>query len=140
MDLKNLPVDKLYILYDGHCLLCNRWVQFLLQHDPQDHFRFISQQSSLGELVLQHIGYSTLSIDSIVVYQPNLAYYVKSEAVFRICQKGDYVLKLVLGFQVFPKPLLDYIYQIVAKKRYEWFGKLQACPLPHPSCSHKFLG
>ena len=36
------------IVFDGVCLLCSRWVRFLLKHDVQARYRFASMQSASG--------------------------------------------------------------------------------------------
>ena len=47
------------LLYDGMCGLCNRFVQFVLRHDPGGVFRFASLQSPMAErIVQQHVGNS----------------------------------------------------------------------------------
>ncbi|MBU3682051.1 MAG: DUF393 domain-containing protein [Flavobacterium sp.] len=137
--MEQLPPDKIIVLYDGECGLCNRAVRFLLREDPADRFRFVSQQAELGKSILRHIGYSTQTSDTIVVYQPNVAYYIQSEAVFYICKHASSKLKLVLVFQVLPRIILNFMYSCVAKNRYSWFGKTDLCVFPDPANADKFL-
>ncbi len=137
--MEQLPPDKIIVLYDGECGLCNLAIQILLREDPEDHFRFVSQQAALGKSILAHIGCSSQSLDSIVVYRPNVAYYIQSEAVFYVCKHGSNKLKLALVFQVFPGFILNFMYSYVAKKRYSWFGKHDQCELPDQADAAKFL-
>ena len=37
---------KSIIVFDGICSLCNKFVLFVIKRDYNDHFRFISLQSS----------------------------------------------------------------------------------------------
>jgi predicted DCC family thiol-disulfide oxidoreductase YuxK len=134
-----VPPDKIIVLYDGECGLCNRAVRFLLKEDPADRFRFVSQQAELGKSILAHIGYSTQTLDSIVVYQPNVAYYIQSEAVFYICKHASNKLKLALVFQVLPGFILNFMYSYVAKNRYNWFGKRDHCEFHDQAHAAKFL-
>lgn len=134
-----LPTNKIIVLYDGDCGLCNRAIQILLREDPADHFRFVSQQAALGKSILAHIGYNLKTLDSLVVYHPNVAYYTQSQAVFYLCKFGSNRLKLGLVFQLIPIVILDLVYNWIAKNRYRWFGKVQSCCWTNLEYAHKFL-
>ena len=137
--MDQLPQNKIIVLYDGDCGLCNRAIQILLREDPADHFRFVSQQAALGKSILAHIGYNPNTNDSLVVYHPNVAYYTQSQAVFYLCKYGSHKLKLLMVFQLIPKVMLDVAYNWIAKKRYYWFGKLQYCSMANSEYGQKFL-
>lgn len=137
--MDQLPTNKIIVLYDGDCGLCNRAIQILLQEDPKDQFRFVSQQAVLGKSILAHIGFNPNTNDSLVVYHPNVAYYTQSQAVFYLCKHGSFKLKLGLVFQLIPKVILDVVYNWIAKNRYNWFGKSESCSMLTDSISHKFL-
>jgi predicted DCC family thiol-disulfide oxidoreductase YuxK len=137
--MDQLPTNKIIVLFDGDCGLCNQAIQILLQEDPSDQFRFVSQQAALGKSILAHIGYNPNTLDSLVVYHPNVAYYTQSQAVFYLCKHGSYKLKLLLVFQLFPKVMLDAVYNWIAKNRHRWFGKNKHCLFPNERHSVKFL-
>jgi predicted DCC family thiol-disulfide oxidoreductase YuxK len=40
---------------------------------------------------------------------------------------------------VVPRPLRDWIYNLVARRRYRWFGKREACMVPTPALRARFL-
>jgi predicted DCC family thiol-disulfide oxidoreductase YuxK len=82
--MQNLPPNKKIILFDGVCNLCNSAVQFIIKHDKKDVFRFVALQSELGKEILAYIGIDTKNIDSIVLYEPGVAYYYKSDAALQI--------------------------------------------------------
>ena len=84
--MQNLPPNKKIILFDGVCNLCNTAVQFIIEHDKKDVFRFVALQSDLGQEIIKHIGIDTKVIDSIVLYQPGIAYYYKSAAALEIAK------------------------------------------------------
>ena len=85
----NLPINKKIILFDGHCNLCSSSVQFIIKHDSKDNFRFVALQSNLGQEILSHIGIQNKNIDSIIFYNPNVAYYYKSAAAIEIAKYLD---------------------------------------------------
>ena len=82
----NIPKDKKIILFDGVCNLCDSAVQLIIKHDTKDIFRFVALQSDLGQKIIKHLGIDTQKTDSIILYQPGLAYYYKSEAILEIAK------------------------------------------------------
>ena len=134
-----LPSNKKIILFDGVCNLCNTSVQYIIKRDKNDHFRFVSLQSALGQEILQYIGIANRNIDSIVLYEPGKAYYYKSGAIIEIAKTMPYLSWFSL-FRVVPTALRDWIYEYIAKNRYKWYGKQEACMLPTPELKERFLG
>lgn len=139
MTFKDLPVTKKIILFDGICNLCNSSVQFVIKRDKQDLYRFVPLQSDLGKDILYQLNVNDTSIDSIVLYEPQETFYLKSEAALRILIGFGGIYKLALAFLVFPKGFTDIIYDFIAKNRYRWFGKRASCMVPTPKLANKFL-
>jgi len=137
MEISELPKNKKIILFDGVCNLCDSAVQFVIKHDKKDVFRFVPLQSELGQKIVNHVGAS--NIDSTVLYEPGKAYYYKSDVAFNIIKEINGIYKILLVFSIFPKSILDYIYDYVAKNRYKWFGSKENCMIPGPEIQSKFL-
>ncbi|AMA48835.1 MULTISPECIES: thiol-disulfide oxidoreductase DCC family protein [Flavobacterium] len=136
--MQKLPKDKQIILFDGVCNLCNYWVQYIIKHDKNDIFRFVTLESELGQEVLQYLGIKNRNIESIVLYIPNQAYYYKSEAVLKIAQSLS-ILNWFFIFKIIPINLRDFLYDFVAKNRYKWYGKKVTCMIPSPELKTKFI-
>jgi predicted DCC family thiol-disulfide oxidoreductase YuxK len=79
-----------------------------------------------------------ISYDS-VIYQRGNSFYIKSKAILEILKDLGGGWKLLLVFGIFPKTLLDRIYDYIASHRYRWFGKEEQCPLPTPELKSRFL-
>jgi predicted DCC family thiol-disulfide oxidoreductase YuxK len=139
MEISTLPKDKKVILFDGICNLCNTSVQFIIRHDEKDVFRFVSLQTPFGQEILIHIGVDIKKIDSIVLYEPGIAYYIKSEAAFKIAYELKGLYKFLGFFSVLPKSITNLFYDYIAKNRYKWFGKKESCIIPIPDLANKFL-
>ena len=139
MEISDLPKDKKIILFDGVCNLCDSSVQFVIKHDKKDIFRFVSLQSELGQKIISHIGISGLNIDSTILYEPEKGYYYKAEVAFRILKELNGIYQCLLVFSIFPKSILNNIYDYVAKNRYKWFGKKESCMIPTLELQSKFL-
>ncbi|MFD2585526.1 thiol-disulfide oxidoreductase DCC family protein [Croceitalea marina] len=131
--------NKKIILFDGVCNLCNGVVQFVIKRDKQDTFRFAALQSEIGEQLTKERGIDTSQIDSIILIEPGVAYYTKSDAALEIGKglKGYRTLSSLL--YVFPKGIRDIVYDFVARNRYKWYGKKDACMIPTPELQAKFV-
>lgn len=139
MEISDLPKDKKIILFDGICNLCNSSVQYVIKQDTKDVFRFVALESELGQKILKHIGIFDKSIDSIVVYQPGIAYYYKSAALIEITKSLQGIFHYGLLFKILPISLRDIVYDYIAKNRYRWYGKKESCMIPTPELKTKFL-
>ncbi len=135
----NIPQDKKIILFDGVCNLCNSAVQFVIQNDKKDVFRFVALQSDLGQEILNHIGINPKNIDSIILYEPSVAYYYKSSAAIEIAKSLGGFWHLGTVFRIIPTGIRNSLYDYIAKNRYKWYGKKESCMIPTPELKAKFL-
>ena len=127
MELHELPKGKKIILFDGVCNFCDGAVQYIIKYDTLDIFRFVSLQSELGQRILKHIGIQSDQIDSIVLYEPGVAYYFKSSAALEIAKNLKGIFTLATLFRFLPSGIRDLLYDYVAKNRYKWYGKKESC-------------
>lgn len=135
----NLPKNKKIILFDGVCNLCDNAVQYIIKNDKNDIFRFVPLQSDLGKEILSYLKVDTSKMDSIILYEPGLAYYYKSDAALEIVKDLNAFLKWLIVFKIIPSGLRNPIYDYVARNRYKWYGKKTACMIPTPESKSKFL-
>lgn len=134
-----LPENKKIILFDGKCNLCTSSVQTIIKHDKNDSFRFVALQSDLGLAIQKHIGIATRNIDSIVFYNPGVSYTYKAQAILDIANELGGIFNVATLFSVIPKPLLNFVYDYIAKNRYKWYGHQNKCWIPTPELKAKFL-
>lgn len=137
--MQNLPKNKKIILFDGVCNLCNGAVQFIIKHDKKDTFRFTALQSDLGKDICSYIGVDQTKIDSIILYNPGVAYYYKSSAAIEIAEELGGIYSLISIFKILPEKIRNYIYDYIAKNRYKWYGKKESCMIPTTELKDKFL-
>lgn len=135
----NLPQDKKIILFDGVCNLCDSSIQFIIKHDKKDIFRFVALQSEIGLEIINHIGIDTSKIDSILLYEPGKAYYYKAQAALKIAKELGGIYTAISWFSILPNFLTNTIYDYIARNRYKWYGKKEACMIPTPELKAKFL-
>ena len=139
LEMKKLAVDKKIILFDGVCNLCSSAVQFIIENDKKDIFRFVSLQSDLGQEITTYLGISSADLDSIILYQPGYAYYYKSQAVFEIAKELGGIYSISTIFSILPSSITDSVYDYIAKNRYKWYGKKEFCMIPTNDIKAKFL-
>jgi len=134
-----MEVSKKIILFDGVCNICNGFVQFIIKRDKQDIFRYASLQSEIGKQLVSERGIDTKNIDSVILIEPNVAYYVKSDAALQIGQNVKGYRTLSKVFNLIPSSLRNIVYDLIARYRYTWFGKKDQCMVPTPELKAKFL-
>ena len=139
LEMKKLAVDKKIILFDGVCNLCSSAVQFIIENDKKDIFRFVSLQSDLGQEITTYLGISSADLDSIILYLPGYAYYYKSQAVFEIAKELGGIYSISTIFSILPSSITDSVYDYIAKNRYKWYGKKEFCMIPTNDIKAKFL-
>ncbi|PZO24127.1 MAG: thiol-disulfide oxidoreductase [Flavobacteriaceae bacterium] len=137
--MMNLPQDKKIILFDGVCNLCDSSIQFIIKHDKKDIFRFVALQSEIGLEIIKHIGIDTSKIDSILLYEPGKAYYYKAQAALKIAKELGGIYTAISWFSILPNFLTNTVYDYIARNRYKWYGKKEACMIPTPELKAKFL-
>jgi predicted DCC family thiol-disulfide oxidoreductase YuxK len=137
--MQNLPPNKKIILFDGVCNLCNSAVQFIIKHDKKDVFRFVALQSDKGQEIMAYIGIDPKNIDSIVLYEPGVAYYYKSDAVLQIAKGLHGIYSIGVIFKILPNRIRNQLYDYIAKNRYKWYGKKESCMIPATDLKIKFL-
>lgn len=135
----DLPKNKKIILFDGVCNLCDSMVNYIIKKDKKDNFRFVALQSDLGQKILGHIGVNPSDIDSIILYEPGIAYYYKSSAAIEIAKNLGGVFNFGVIFKIIPAALRNPIYDYIARNRYKWHGKKDLCMIPTPELKTKFL-
>jgi predicted DCC family thiol-disulfide oxidoreductase YuxK len=133
------PSDRV-VVFDGVCVMCNSGVDFLLRWDTANQFKYAALQSDAGRALV--VKYGAPADLSTMVYVENGNAYVRSEAVLRIAGR----LGILLGIPaqatllVIPRPLRDWFYtNVVAKNRYDVFGKRDQCRLVEPGQENRFL-
>ena len=111
----------------------------MIKHDKKDVFRFVSLQSELGQNILKHIGINPSNIDSVVLYEPGIAYYFKSAAAIEIAKNLGGVFHFGTIFRIIPTGIRNQLYNYIAKNRYKWFGKKDNCLVTSIEIKSKFL-
>ena len=129
------------IFFDGVCELCNSSVDFILKRDKKDLFLFASLQSEEAKEVLLKNNYPVEKIEGLsnIIYLRKGRLEIKSKAVLLILWDLAGPYKIFSITLMIPTFLRDWIYDVIAKNRYRWFGKKESCRMPTPQEKEKFL-
>ncbi|HPH47755.1 MAG TPA: thiol-disulfide oxidoreductase DCC family protein [Chryseolinea sp.] len=129
--------QKIIILFDGVCNLCNGAVQFIINRDPEEKFIFASLQSTFGKAQLIKAGLDPQSLQSIVVIDHCIALQ-RSDAALKIASHLNGIWSYLTVFKVVPRFIRDGIYNLIARYRYTFFGKQDRCMIPTPQLRARF--
>lgn len=133
-----MTAEKKIILFDGVCNLCNGSVLFVIKRDRKDVFRFAALQEGVGKELIASYNIDRVETDSIVLIENGKA-YVKSTAALRAARHLEGAWPLLYGFMIVPKFIRNWVYDIIARNRYKWFGQQDQCMIPTPELKAKFL-
>lgn len=124
------------IFFDGHCGLCNGFVDFMMKVDPQGKFKFSPLQS---EYAKAHLDPKDIQDLTSVVVLINGQTYRKAPGVIKALSELGGVWKASSILSILPLGVLNLGYDLVAKNRYRLFGKRETCRLPTPEERTRFL-
>jgi len=131
------------VLYDGVCGLCNRLNWFILERDSADRFRFASLQGALAHELLLRYGRDADELDTLYVIanygDPGEVLLAKSLGVLFVLRGLGGIWSTARLLEWVPSAILDVVYDWVARRRYLWFGRYEACLVPREHDRAKFL-
>ena len=116
------------IIFDGECNLCNGVVGWLLKFAPKDLFIFVPFQSPYGQNLLEHYGFPTTQLDTVILIDDD-GYKTHSDGFLKIISKIPKWkgIAALLGF--IPRVIRDYIYRMASNNRVKWFGASKSCSI-----------
>jgi len=132
-----MTTNKPIIFFDGICNLCNASVQFVIKRDKKKQFLFASLQSDVAKNILLQKKYE-INLDTIVLLKKDHIYQ-KSDAALMILKELGFPYNLFYGFKIIPKFIRDFVYDVIAKYRYQWFGKRATCMVPTKENKERFI-
>jgi predicted DCC family thiol-disulfide oxidoreductase YuxK len=105
-------------------------------------FDFASLQSGTGRAWLERFGRDPHDLDSfclITDYHTRPVLQIKSRAALAVATHlGSPWRWLALG-RALPRRIGDWVYDIIARYRYQWFGRTDSCLMPSPDVRQRFL-
>ena len=139
-----MTISNPIILYDGVCGLCNHLIQFVLKRDRDDRFRFAALQSGFAARVLERHRVNPQILDTMYLIlnysQPDERLASRSDAGIQVLAELGGVWRVLASIgQFLPLWFRDKTYNLIARNRYQIFGKFQTCQIPDEKNRSKFL-
>jgi predicted DCC family thiol-disulfide oxidoreductase YuxK len=140
--------DRMLVIYDGECGLCNRTIRWLLRHDRQDRLRFAPSNAPAAEEFLASHGIIRFNPgtipDTILVLRntgtPIEELLIRSNAILaclRVLPQPWPFFASIL--RLIPRPIRESSYRLVAHWRYRIWGRYATCPIPAAEERRHFL-
>ncbi|WP_332775921.1 thiol-disulfide oxidoreductase DCC family protein [Polaromonas sp.] len=126
------------VVFDAQCLLCNGWVQFLLRHDKRRVLRFASIQGAQGQAFLTRVGLKVEGLQTLLLVD-GVRTWQHTAAILRVLHALGSPWRLAWMAWLIPAPLRDALYRLVARHRYQWFGRSETCLMPPADYAQRFL-
>jgi predicted DCC family thiol-disulfide oxidoreductase YuxK len=117
------------VVFDGICHVCSGGVSFLARRHIDPPFQFVPMQSAKGKTLLERYGIDAEDPSTFLVLDGGLA-LTQSEASIRALAAIGGLWRLVDVARLIPRPWRDWLYRLLARNRYRWFGRRTTCYLP----------
>ena len=118
------------IFYDGVCMLCNRFIRFVLRWDRKKEIFISPLQSAFAGGALKGFDIDPGKLDTVVFYKDGRI-HTRSDVVFAVFRSFGFPWTILNVFELIPRKVRDDVYNWVARNRYGWFGKSNdICPVP----------
>lgn len=136
-DVNELLKYQPLLLFDGECGFCNHAVQFVLKHERNKKLHFAALQSPEGKALREYFEIDP-GIDSMVFIRDHEA-HIKSCAALRVTQYMSGLWPLMSVFIIVPPFIRNFVYNIIAKRRMKFFGRVKHCALLENEDQQRFL-
>ncbi len=130
--------DKPIIVFDGHCVLCSNFANFVIKHDKKKRLRLLAAQSDLGEALYTHFELKPDDYSTNLLIE-NGAVRTKADGTMAMFGYLGWPWKALNIGRIFPNKIADMAYNIIARNRLKWFGQKELCYMPPPEEKDRFL-
>ena len=131
-------MTKNIIFYDGYCVICSRFIRFLIKTDKKKIYSFANIPSKISDKILRN-KIDGDQIGKFIVLYSGDKIYKKSDAVIKIFTGFGGLFQIFNVFKIFPRILRDSFYDLFASNRYRLFGKYDKCDLPSKEIVDRFI-
>ena len=134
----DIKVNNKIIFYDGFCVMCSRFIRFIVLLDKRKKFKFSPISSDFASRVLPK-KLDKKQVGKFIVYLSNNKIYKKSDAVVQIMVDIGGLFNIFKLLKIIPSQIRDIFYDIFANNRYKWFGKSDVCHVAPKEIRDQFI-
>ena len=129
--------DRPIIFFDGVCAMCNSFVNLILRVDRRKEFLFAPLQGETARRLLP--PQSDDPREWSMIYLDERGLFNQSDASLQVYRRLGGLWWPLSLLRFIPRFLRNPLYRIIARNRYRWFGKEEACRIPSPAEKERFL-
>ena len=126
----------LIVFYDGDCGLCNRSVQFVLNHEKSSKVYFSAIQSDFAQQFFVEKQFAEPDLTTFYFYKEGIL-YSKSTAALKLTRFLKFPYSMLQLFLVVPTFMRDFVYSFVAKRRLNFANAF--CVVPSNENRKRFI-
>lgn len=130
-------LDCPIVFFDGECVMCNGFVDLLIKIDPLVMVRVAPLQGQTARQYLPPLPQHRE--DWSIYYLDHRSLYAQSDAFIHICRRLGGIWAVLSLVSLIPRPVRDFVYRIIARNRYRWFGRRSTCRMPSEQEKKRFL-
>jgi predicted DCC family thiol-disulfide oxidoreductase YuxK len=128
-------MKKNIVVFDGYCIMCSKYVLWLMQRNKIKNIYFTHFES---KFIMDNYPYLKLG-NTVFVINENEEILVRSKAIKHCINQTDLNFILRFLFNLIPSFILDIFYIVISKIRYKIFGKKYSCSYPNQLISERIL-
>ncbi len=132
------PDQRPIIVFDGHCVMCSAWANFVLRHDRTGHYRLLPAQTPLGRALYLHYGLDPEHYATNILIDQGVAWF-RSEGSIRMFEGLGWPWRLARVGRLLPLRVRDRLYEWIARNRFRLFGRRDTCFLSAAAFADRFL-
>lgn len=118
--------SKALFVFDGICVLCSGGASWIMRHDGKARVNFTPAQEALGQALYTHYG---VEMDESYLLIADGRGYTASRGYLELCRILGRLWHALRVSAIIPERLRDWLYALIARNRYRWFGKAPYCAL-----------
>ena len=130
-----MTTEKDIVVFDGVCILCNKFFKWLIKNDKEKIFMYTNFQSNYS----RKNNLKLKEINSVAVIRTNGEKIYKIEAVVYILKRIKKYFFLQILLKLLPLFLTNNCYDFIANFRYRIFGKYKTCMIPSENIRKNFI-
>ncbi|MDJ0899609.1 MAG: DCC1-like thiol-disulfide oxidoreductase family protein [Xenococcus sp. MO_188.B8] len=130
-------IDKPIVFFDGECIMCNKFVDILLNIDKAGAIIIAPLQGQTAAKLLPPLPNNREEWSIFYIDQGEIS--AQSDAFLNICRRLGGIWSILSLFKIIPRSIRDYIYRVIARNRYQLFGRRSTCRMPNEQEKSRFL-
>jgi len=123
-------------VFDAICVLCSGRASWIMRYDRKALVNFTPAQEKLGRALYAHYG---IEMDESYLLIADGRAYTASRGYIELCRVLGGWWNIFRIAAIIPERLRDWVYRLIARNRYRWFGKTDYCRLLTPEQRRRLL-